>query len=379
VNIKKRGLLVSNKSHIDGEIPSGPIVCTKNYINLLEKCKIDIEILTTSPKLSRVEKLKNKIVKRPYRKYDNENIYQKVSSKIEKDEIEILILNQVNLTKIGAEVKKRLEKNVKVIVLSHGNESGDELHEAVRRVRKKGTSIAKAADATQLGWMLLEEAQMFTEAVDLMLCMSEIEEHINAWLGASESMVVPRIFEPSFLDRSPVQGRVGFVGSLKHLPNTEGIRRVLTALESEDIPESLDIRIVGGPPEEGSHLETSFDTVTYCGRLPQEDFKSEAATWGLFLNPIWWYARGATTKLAQAIEWGIPAVTTKPGMRGYTWSKGNIPVADTPEAMARLIIQTTEEPSILTEWAEDVRTVAKNGPSVADLATELSSHLRHIQ
>jgi glycosyltransferase involved in cell wall biosynthesis len=191
-------------------------------------------------------------------------------------------------------------------------------------------------------------------------------------------MVVPRTFDPQFLDWSPVPGRAGFVGTLDHLPNEEGIRRVLETLESQEIPSSVDLRIVGGPEATGRELERTFPAVTYCGRLSQEDFKAEAATWGLFLNPIWWYARGATTKLAQGISWGIPVVTTTPGMRGYAWTKGEVKVTDTPEEMAQVIVDAAEEPSVLSGWAEDVRTVARNGPTIDQVASKLKGHLRPL-
>ena len=170
--------------------------------------------------------------------------------------------------------------------------------------------------------------------------MSEIEQKINAWLGAKRSMVVHRTFNPEFLDWSPVKGRVGFVGTLDHLPNKEGIVRLLKVLEDRKIDASgLEVRIVGGPEDVGNQLERRFSAVTYCGPLPQKAFKQEASTWSIFLNPIWWYARGASTKLAQAVNWGLPVVSTSPGKRGYTWSQGSLQITDTPDEMAALLIR----------------------------------------
>jgi hypothetical protein len=229
--------------------------------------------------------------------------------------------------------------------------------------------------------MIVQEARSFTDVVDLMLCMSEIEQKIDAWLGAERSMVVPRTFEPDFLDWSPVPGRCGFVGTLDHLPNEEGIRRVLRVLEQEWGSEAstVDVRVVGGPEDVGKELERTYSAATYCGRLSQQDFREEAATWGLFLNPIWWYARGATTKLAQAVNWGLPVVTTPPGRRGYSWSRGTIQVADTPEEMAALIVEVARNPERCEQLAEEVRTVSRNGPTLDDLAVSLSNRLDDLE
>jgi glycosyltransferase involved in cell wall biosynthesis len=228
--------------------------------------------------------------------------------------------------------------------------------------------------------MMIQEARVFTSVADLVLCMSEVEQKIDAWLGAERSMVVPRTFEPDFIDWSPVPGRCGFVGTLNHLPNEEGIRRVLAVLERDWKEElsAVDLRVVGGPEEVGNELERAHPAVTYCGRLSQQDFREEAATWGLFLNPIWWYARGATTKLAQALNWGLPVVTSAPGRRGYTWSRGTIQIAETPEEMAALIVEVARNPERPRQLAEEARTVAQNGPTLGDLSVSLSKHLDEL-
>jgi hypothetical protein len=368
-------LFITDKKHIKNGIPSGPKICTKNYINVLKNAKLELEKVLASPKSGIKCKLKSKVLEDPYNVYDEKVILKKSTDRLEEGNVGIVAINQVNLLGVGVALKERFGGRITVIGLSHGNQSGDAVHEIARRDMSWGTFLR---DTLSLGWTLVQEAQMFTKSIDLMLCMSETEKHINRWLGAERSMVVPRTFEPKFLDWSSVHGRVGFVGSLSHLPNIEGIRRVLTALEQKDVPPSVDVRIVGRPKSVGRELETSFSSATYCGRLPQEEFKSEASTWGLFLNPIWWYARGATTKLSQAIEWGIPVLTTKPGMRGYRWSKGEVQVVDTPEAMADSIIEATKKPSLLSEWAAEVRIVAQNGPSLDELGDELSDHLRSI-
>lgn len=376
--MRRRNLLfISDQGHLDSEIPGGVQICTREYMELLEGCGFNLTILPVSPRRNIQHRILTRIFPDPYSRYDESSIADRAISRVVDGNISVIAINQVNLLPVGAILKDRLDREIKILALSHGNESGDTLHEVLRR---SSGWFDRLAGAFQMGRMLIQEARLFTHVVDLMLCMSEIEQQINAWLGIERSMVVPRTFSPNFLDWSPVPGRFGFVGTLNHLPNHEGIRRLLKALERQHRTDSpdVDVRIVGGPKDSGRALENRFPTVTYCGRLSQEDFKREAATWGLFLNPIWWNARGATTKLAQAVNWGVPVVTTTAGMRGYTWSKGRVRVADTPIDMATLLIEASREPKRLQQYAEEIRTVAHNGPTIEELSVSLSEQVDNL-
>ncbi len=369
-------LFISDKAHLDADIPGGVQICTQEYIDLLKETGFDLTVLPVSPRRDLQYRVLNRLFPDPYSRYDASIIADRAIAKIVDEEISVVAINQVSLLPVGRVLKNRLDTEVTLLALSHGNESGDTLHEVLRRSE---SWVERAAGALRLGWMMIQEARAFTGVVDLMLCMSEIEKKIDAWLGAERSMVVPRTFEPDFLDWSPVPGRCGFVGTLNHLPNEEGIRRLLRVLERKKKASGVDLRVVGGPEDVGNELEHTYSVVTYCGRLSQRDFREEAATWGLFLNPIWWYARGATTKLAQAVSWGLPVVTTPQGRRGYTWSRGTVEVAETPEEMAALLVDVTEKPERLEQLAEGARTVARNGPTLNGLSASLSDHLGDLQ
>lgn len=371
-------LFISDESHLSAEIPGGVQICTREYMDLMQETGFDVTVLPVSPRSDFQHRLLNRLFSDPYSRYDASTIADRAVRKVVDEEISVVAINQVSLLPVGRVLKNRLDTEITLLSLSHGNESGDVLHEVLRR---SGGWTDRIAGALRLGWMLLQEARAFTSVVDLMLCMSELEQKIDAWLGAERSLVVPRTFEPDFLDWSPVPGRCGFVGTLNHLPNEEGIRRVLRALNRRwgEEESGVELRIVGGPADVGKQLERTFSMATYCGRLSQQDFRDEATTWGLFLNPIWWYARGATTKLAQAVNWGLPVVTTPPGRRGYTWSQGTIQIAKTPEEMAALIMKMARDPERLDQLARESRTVAQNGPTLDDLSRSLSNCLDNLE
>jgi hypothetical protein len=87
------------------------------------------------------------------------------------------------------------------------------------------------------------------------------------------------------------------------------------------------VRVVGGPQELGRWLADKYGTVDYLGTLDDAALAVEAATWNVFIHPIFCLPRGCSTKLAIGIAWQIPIVTTAEGRRGYLWDHGTMPEA----------------------------------------------------
>jgi hypothetical protein len=81
--------------------------------------------------------------------------------------------------------------------------------------------------------------------------------------------------------------------------------------------------------------------VDYLGPLNDDALRAEAATWCCFVNPIFVYSKGCSTKLAVALGWGLPIATTRYGARGYLWDEGAIPLADDPTELADLVLGHT--------------------------------------
>ena len=132
--------------------------------------------------------------------------------------------------------------------------------------------------------------------------------------------------------------------------------------------ELLEIRLVGAPNSYGKEMALKYSRVTYLGELSDKDLEMEVATWSLFLNPVWWYSTGASTKLAKAISWGIPIVSTNAGMRGYKWFEGNLMIADTSEQMSKLIFEQAFNLHLVQANIKQTKTVANNSYSVSDLS-----------
>jgi hypothetical protein len=135
----------------------------------------------------------------------------------------------------------------------------------------------------------------------------------------------------------PVDGRVGCVTTLDHPPNFSGLTRLLEALDGK-APSNFRLRLVGAPASCGARLARRHGFVDYLGPLTDDALRAEAATWCCFVNPIFVYSKGCSTKLAVALGWGLPIATTRYGARGYLWDESAIPLADDPKALADLVL-----------------------------------------
>ncbi len=353
-------LFVSEPAFLDPLRSGGVQRCSVEYAALLEAAGFAVHLHAVSSTRALEPRLKARAGIEAYDLYPA-SLARGVLDALDRTGATLVALNQVYLLPVVPEIR-RARPDVRIVVLSHGNESGDFLHEALRTPR---SAWQRARDQVRLGQMVYREGVGFLD-VDAVLCLSETERHINLWLGAREALVVPRTWTPDFLDWAPVAGRVGFVGALDHLPNTEGIGPVLDALAQADAA-GVEVRIVGGGGT-GERLARRFSGATYLGRLSDAELETEVATWSLFLNPVWWYARGASTKLAQAIGWGLPIATSVPGMRGYEWSDGDLLVTETPEAMAAAAVQVAADPGRAVTLAAAVHRIAHSGPTLAEIA-----------
>jgi hypothetical protein len=255
-------------------------------------------------------------------------------------------------------------------MLSHGLESTDFLHE-LRGVGGGPRADVTKRQALMLGWRLIQEARQ-AHAFDHVFCLSEFEREIEHWLGSESVSMIPRTVTPAPLDWEPHGRRLGFVGTLDHHPNREGLLLFLRAYEA--LGADGEVRVVGGPEAAGRDLAAEYRSVRYLGPLANDLLEAEARTWSCFVHPIFCYARGASTKLATALSWEIPIATTPTGRRGYVWRDGGLPTADEPAAFAQLAASMFD-PSRAAAAREQVRKVAASSPTLEDVAAMIAAIL----
>jgi glycosyltransferase involved in cell wall biosynthesis len=285
---------------------------------------------------------------------------------------EFIFLNQVNLAVFAPALKPQLSPECKIVLLSHGLESTDLLHLIRLRTRLPLTSRPYLSSSLELGAAVLRESVLRTH-IDCVCALSESDVVLEHWIGASRVDWLPRTIQAASLLWAPRGNYFGFVGTLDHAPNLEGLVLVLEELQAMAI-ECLRIRVVGGPARTGEWLSSKYGIVDYLGPLSDADLRAEARSWNAFLHPIFCHARGCSTKLASAIAWQIPVVTTTIGRRGYLWKDGDLIIADDPAGFARQCMDLLN-PDAAEKARLNVVKVTQTSPTIDEVAMRMRALL----
>ena len=316
-------------------------------------------------------RVKRKIKPEPYNyNFNQDKAIDDIKSSLT-DSVKYIFLNQYVLRPLAKTIKENLGYGIKIVLLSHGLASVDYLHE-IRATSYLSQNKVSNAEVNYLGRQLLEETS-HSSYIDHVFCLAPFEVEIEKWLGAKRATHIPRTINESPLNWQPIKGRVGYVGRLDHPPNKEGLLLVLNELKKIK-GNIIELRIVGSPTEEGQQLSETYEFVNYLGELNDEELREDASTWSTFINPVFCYAMGCSTKLAVALGWEIPIVTTTMGIRGYIWNEGDIPIADEAESFANLVIEYSD-PAKSTAIKEEIQKTRNSSPNIADVANIIKNSL----
>jgi len=223
-----------------------------------------------------------------------------------------------------------------------------------------------------IGGILRDEVES-RKRVDAVVALSSFDTQFEEWLGSKYVTWLPRVVEAAPLNWEPNRSHFGFVGTLDHGPNLEGLVCALDAMRTSKMA-GLRVRVVGGPQRIGMWLSERYSCVDYLGALADAALETEAASWRAFLHPIFCQARGCSTKLATALGWQIPIITTPPGRRGYVWHSGELREADTPAAFVEEM-RRLDDDEHLDETRRNAADAARSSPRVPDVADRLLAFL----
>lgn len=368
----RKAIFLTHPQLLRSEITGGVQLCSQEFHHIIENIS-ELSLTDYYVPYTRniMQRVMMKLGMENYSMYDVKKDAPALLAYVEKENIEVVFLNMASVVRYAKPLKERFGDKVKVIMLSHGNHSGDFLH-LITKPMTKQSSIRRALNKIRLGWLIATEAIHRVSYLDGVVTLSETEKQIENWFGGKRVEFLPRRLYADFLPYAPVAGRVGFVGRLDHPPNLQGVSILFDALQKMD-HSKLEIRIVGAPDNYGQQLQSKYPFIKYLGELPDKTLEEEIKTWAVLLNPVWWYSTGASTKLARAISWGVPIISTTAGMRGYEWKQGSLIVADTPEEMARQLIINAPDPEKVQYWAEQTRIIANNGPEIESLGNQIRS------
>jgi glycosyltransferase involved in cell wall biosynthesis len=336
----------------------GVQICTDEYMRGFQEADFSLNVVPVHADRRLSSRIVRRLRRDPYSplQWRPESV-DDIVAEMKRTESRLVLINLVNLAPLAVALRARLGTACRIVLLSHGLESVDLLH-----------AIPTGGSRTErlLGRRLVEERRHLA-VVDHVFCLSPFETEVERWLGAPSVTALPRTIpaRPP-LEWSPAGDRLGFVGTLDHPPTRAGLTEFLQAF-ARIAPAHVRVRLVGRPERVGRQFASAFTHVRYLGPLEDAELEREAATWSAFLHPLFCYARGCSTKLATAISWGLPIVTTAPGARGYTWRAGKLSMAPTPGAFAALAMRMTD-PAVAQATRREVAAVARSSPTLSDVA-----------
>jgi len=364
-------LFISHKKFLDQTLPEGGVrLCTNDYVELLQTQYV-VNFLGVEYNRSILFRLRFRLGLDAYEEYVPENYRTELKDAIVTRGIRKVFINLSNAMSFGKFIKENFSAyDVKVILCSHGNESGDFLHQAAR-FSERLAGYKRLFSSYRLGKMLKLESIYRQHYIDLVLTVSEVEEQIEKWLGAKQVFMVPRVFKQKFIDWRPVHGRIGFVGDISHPPNYYGVSKLCEALQKNGVPEQLDFRIIGVEDEHSRRLKEQFSFVSIMGYMDNAVFEKEAASWYYYMNLAFYYSKGVSTKLAKGIDWGLPVISTTAGNRGYVFRGGNVLTADAPEDIATILEHRLSDPALVQHDRQEIINIVKNTITYQDIMKTL--------
>lgn len=224
-------------------------------------------------------------------------------------------------------------------------------------VRLKRQADIETANKEQLleqshWYEILEKGLM--ERVDATIVVSEKEVEILKSEGVKEKIAVVsnihEINEPSYAIGFEQRKDIVFVGNYAHLPNRDAIKWFVSDIFPDVLKAmpNVKLHIVGAnmPPE----LERSVSKhgVIVDGYLSDDELSKLLDSSRVFIAPLR-YGAGVKGKIGQAIERGIPVVTTSIGAEGMYLKNGDSCIeGDTPEDFSDGVIAVYRDEELWT-------------------------------
>lgn len=363
-------LFLHDEDDLAASVAGGVQLCTKEFLEIVRRAADKTIVFPVVRSKSLARRISRKAGFASYNHYDIQNYRIEIDRIIEDHQITTLFLNRSELVRFAPALKVRHPK-IQTVLMSHGNQTGDDLYEIAGRHGRRRNGLSKIRAMVQLGLDLVTESEQRHRSVDTVAVMSSEEATLERWLGAKRVIVLPRLLKTSPLNWAPVKARVGYVGTLDHTPNRVALLQLLDELSKNPLP-NLTLRLIGSPESIGQSLARDYPFVTYLGRLTDSELESEATSWELFLNPIFWLSRGASMKLAKALEWGLPILSTKSGVRGYEWQDAEMPItADNPRAFCRRLTELLNDSNQIEAAKLASEKALHSAPSIDNLAARL--------
>jgi hypothetical protein len=363
-------------SHQHSLIPGGggQQQCTREYRTALTAAGFDLVDCTFDTDRSLTTRLRRKLRPSPYANLIPDEFLAKVSQAVDRHAPEFIFCNLFDFIPAVPQLRKALGERARLVLLSHGLASVDEVHAARIARRQLPDADGQPVADERVAAMLRVESEGLP-LFDHVFCLSSFEVEICRWLGARSVTWLPRTIDAGLaLPWRPVGDRLGCVGTFDHPPNLEGLEDFCAALMAIG-PGALRLRVVSRSRTVVASLRQRYPFIDDLGPLEAPgEVEGEAATWNAFVHPIFCYAMGASTKTATGFSWGLPVLTTSAGLRGYVWKAGDVPVTETAADMARHAL-AMRDLTRAAAFRDQVLLAARSAPSIADVASQIRADL----
>jgi hypothetical protein len=272
-----KALFVHDAADLDAPIPGGVQLCSREFLAIVTAAAANIQTLAISNSRATALRLRRRLKLGSYLGYDVRALRPALAGALREIGPTHVFLNRSELIRL-APVVKQLSPATQVVVLSHGNQSGDDLYEIAGPAGRRSNRPSRLAATWQLGQDLATEAWHRHRCIDAVAVMSSEEAVLERWLGSRRTVVLPRLISSDPLPWQPRPDRCGYVGTLDHTPNRVALERVCSELDTAGAA-PLELRVVGSPAIRGEAIARRFPFVKYLGRLGDDALRAEASTW----------------------------------------------------------------------------------------------------
>lgn len=345
----------------------GQQICSREYRAALAAAGFRLNDVLFTPDRRLLTRIRIRLHRRHYHNHLPDDLVRRVVERVQATGARMVFANLNDLIPAGTSLRAALPPPVKLVLLSHGLASVDELH--TQRIAGSGVRRAHTrADWTTVARLLAVETQNLS-AFDHVFGLAGFEIGICRWLGARSVSALPRTVTPEFLPWKPSGNRMGCIGTMDHPPNEEGLWLLLRTLAASPVG-NLRVRLISRSHQVCAAAAARYPFVDYLG--PMEDpaaVHAEAGTWSAFLHPLFCHAMGCSTKVAVGLAWGLPVVTSDAGLRGYDWATRVLTTDNTPESMAARVLALTELP-VAVAARKQVEAAVRQAPTLAEVAAQ---------
>jgi len=364
-------LFITNQLFIDEQAPEGGVsYCTKDFVDLL-KTKYQVILFPVSFNSSLLYRIKLKLGISVFEEYAPGDSKEALYKTIAANNIQKVFINLSTALPFSKTISDKFGATIKIILCSHGIEGGDMLHNAVR-TNKKLSPFQQFTSSYKLGGTLKKELGYRINYIDLVLTVSEIEVAIEKWMGAKKVFFVPRTLKEDFISWDPVMGRIGFVGDLDHFPNYYGLVQLCEAISLNNMASKISVRVAGKAGKQLNLILQKYSFVRALGYLDNEQLKAEAASWMYYLNLVFYYSKGVSTKLGKGMNWGLPVISTEAGNRGYVFKEGGVLTVNNADEIISIVQSRIADKEQLTIDRNNIVLAVKASDKYEDIMNTVS-------